>query len=321
MLYVVIAYDILTAFRPYYFFSYIAFFLSSSSLNFLLKEYTLHSNNMPSNDLTPRRVLDIIAQCDEQKRPFLEVDFANQRSSKKSTNKYMTVYILDNGKRRKFRMSWKFVELAGGIKKKEERKYGVSILFRRSSGDLGEAVYRVYTELEKIVKQALQDGTVKVKKDKQMFRNIIQTELEDGTVLDDPMIRLKLPFKMDTSKQDFRLVKVELKNGKPAPVNVYCDEEDVHEKIRSRMVTSGHVNMDTMVFSGFGISVPAKVQLLMIKPVANDAPEPEELMSQSELAEMIGEDVIAEPEQEKKEEEPELSPEEQLAALADMAAS
>ena len=262
---------------------------------------------------------------------FLAPDFNKARSSKNSTNKYMdNNIVLENGQKKRLGIAWKMQPLKGGIKKPEERKYGPTIQFRGSSGPLGESVVAIYAEFKRLVEAGLKDKSIKAKGGKAIIRSIVQTELEDGTVLDDPVIRFKLPFK--NGKPEFRLVRIEDDDGEPRPVDVKCTEATVHELIRSRMITSGYVSMDTVVFSGFGISMPAKVQLLVIKPVENDSPEVESILSREEMLAMVG-DVGDEENKENKEDgeneendEVEAEPDEnatatedQLKALRDLA--
>jgi hypothetical protein len=194
--------------------------------------------------------------------------------------------------------------LKGGIKAPKDRKYGPTIQFRGSSGDLGKATVAIYSEFNSQITEGLENNSIKAKGGKAIIRSIVQTELENGEELEDPLIRFKLPFK--NGKPEFRLVRIEEdKDGNPIPVDVKCTEENVHTIIRSRMVTSGYVNMDTVVLSGFGISIPAKVQLLVIKPVENDAPEVDAILSRDEMLAMVGDigDVKNDNNEEENEEE------------------
>ena len=99
---------------------------------------------------------------------------------------------------------------------------------------------------------------------------------------------------------------MEEKNGEPVPVSITCTEDNVHTIIHSGMLTSGYVSMDTLILSGFGISVPAKVQLLIIKPAQAVAPEPESFMTREEMLAMVGDESTNEKE-EKEEESDELT--------------
>jgi len=231
---------------------------------------------------------NIVAAIEARPQEFLKPDFAKARGSKNSANKYMdNNIVLVNGQKKRLGIAWKMQPLKGGIKAPKDRKYGPTIQFRGSSGDLGKATVAVYSEFKRQITEGINDKSIKAKGGKAIIRSIIQTELESGEELDDPLIRFKLPFK--NGKPEFRLVRIEEdKDGNPRPVDVKCTEENVHTLIRSRMVTSGYVNMDTVVFSGFGISIPAKVQLLVIKPVENDAPEVDSILSREEMLAMVG---------------------------------
>ena len=219
---------------------------------------------------------------------FLNTNYEKLRGSKNSTNKYTNLDILlANGHNKRLGIAWKMQSLKGGIKGPEDRKYGPTIQFRGSSGDLGEATVAIYSEFKRQITEGLNNKSIKAKGGKANIRSIVQTELENGEELDDPLIRFKLPFK--NGKPEFRLVRIEEdENGNPRPVDIKCTEENVHTIIKSRMLTSGYVSMDTVVFSSFGISIPAKVQLLVIKHMENEAPEVDSILSREEMLAMVG---------------------------------
>lgn len=231
---------------------------------------------------------NVVKAIEARPNGFLVPEFTKTRSSKNSTNKYMdNNIVLANGQKKRLGIAWKMQPLKGGIKAPKDRKYGPTIQFRGSSGDLGKATVAIYAEFKRQIAEGLKNKTIKAKGGKAIIRSIIQTELESGEELEDPIIRFKLPFKK--GKPEFRLVRIEEdRDGNPKPVDIKCTEENVHTLIRSRMVTSGYVSMDTVVFSGFGISIPAKVQLLVIKPVENDAPEVDSILSREEMLAMVG---------------------------------
>jgi hypothetical protein len=231
---------------------------------------------------------NIVAAIRARPNEFIDMNFAKTRGSKNNTNKYMdNIIVLANGRKEKLGIAWKMLPLKGGIKAPKDRKFGPTIQFRGSSGDLGMATTEVYSEFKRQITKGLKNSSIKAKGGKAIIRSIVQTELENGEELDDPIIRFKLPFK--NGKPEFRLVRIEEdKDGNPRPVDIKCTEENVHTLIRSRMITSGYVCMDTVVFSGFGISIPAKVQLLVIKPVENDAPAVDSILSREEMLAMVG---------------------------------
>lgn len=246
---------------------------------------------------------NVVKAINARPNGFLVPEFAKSRSTKNSANKYMdNNLVLVNGQKKRLGIAWKMTSLKGGIKAPADRKFGPVIQFRGSSGALGVATTSIYAEFKRLVQVGLDNGTIKAKGAKAIIRSIIQSELENGDDLDDPIIRFKLPFK--NGKPEFRLVRIEEdKDGNPKPVDIKCTEDNVHTLIRSRMVTSGYVSLDTTVMSGFGISMPAKVQLLVIKPVENDAPEVDSILSREEMLAMIGDPddkVDAEQEQEHK---------------------
>jgi hypothetical protein len=232
----------------------------------------------------------VMAAYDANPDSFVWADYKNQRDTKKSANKYMDVNVtLASGKKRKLGFSWKMESLKGGIREPAERKdFPVTIQFRRSSGNLGEASYRIYERLRSQLTDGIASGVAKPKKSKQNFCTIVQTEIEStGEQLDDPIIRFKLPFDRE-GKPTFRLMKITNVNGKPKAIKVECTEANIHTIIKSRMLTSGYVSLDTEIFSGFGVSIPAKVQLLVIKDAEPDAPDPGEFMTEEEMLAMAG---------------------------------
>lgn len=233
---------------------------------------------------------NIVAAIEARPQEFLKIDFDKARGSKNNTNRYVdNNIILANGQKKRLGIAWKMQHLKGGIKERSDRKYGPTIQFRSSSGDLGKATVAIYSEFKRQITEGLDNKSIKAKGGKAIIRNIVQTELENGEAVEDPIIRFKLPFDKN-GKPEFRLVRIEVdKDGNPRPVDVKCTEENVHTLIRSRMVTSGYVSMDTVVFSGFGISIPAKVQLLVIKPVDNDVPKIDSILSREEMLAMVGE--------------------------------
>jgi hypothetical protein len=239
---------------------------------------------MNNKSLSVDTVIDAINANPEG---FLKPEFDKTRSSKKSANRYLdNKILLANGKITKLGLSWKMQPLTGGIKEPDERKFDPTIQFRQSSGALGESAVKIYDTFNRLVTEGLAAKTIQVKKDKQLIRTIVQKELETGEELDDPIIRFKLPF--TNGKPDFKLYRIDERDGKPVPTRVQnVTLENIHTIIRSGYITSGYVSLDTICFSGFGISMPAKVQLLVIKPVNRDGPDLEDLLDADDMAEMM----------------------------------
>ena len=230
---------------------------------------------------------DVVKAISASPEDFLDINSDNPRGSKTSANKYMDCKLKIDGKTKKLNFSWKGQLLRGGIKEPDDRRYGPTIQFRGSSGDLGKATVEIYNRFKSIIGAKLEDKSIKSRGSKAIVRSIVQTELENGEQLDDPIIRFKLPFK--DGKQLFRLLRIEQdKDGNPRSVEIKCTEENVHTVIKNGILTSGFVTMDTVVSSGFGWSIPAKVQLLVIKPVENSAPSVESILSREEMLEMVG---------------------------------
>jgi hypothetical protein len=190
------------------------------------------------------------------------------------------------------------VPTAGGIKPREERKdYGEFLLFRKSSvgtghsEQFGEAMYQTYEACEKYVTTGVANKSIKVSPKKSGFCSPVQKCLESGEILEDPMIRMKLPFG-DDGRQLFKLYRVVEVNGKATPVPITCNKDNVHTIIRSRTLTSGYAVMDSLTRHAQGISFPCKIKLLIIKDPIDDVPTVEDLLG-DDLAEMMGEAVDA----------------------------
>jgi hypothetical protein len=233
---------------------------------------------------------DIVAGIKSKPSGFMMPLLEKTRTAKNG-NKYADNYmILANGQKKRLGFAWKMTPLTGGVKSPEDRKYGASIQFRESSGDLGYATTAIYKEFRRLIEEAKANGIINVKNSKAIIRSIVQTDLESGEKLDDPIIRFGLPFNKD-GKPLFNLLKiVKDKKGKPKSVPVKCTVEDVHTLIRNNMVTSGYVTMDSVVFSSFGISLPARVKTLVIKSEATGGPAASTILSKEEMMAMIGDD-------------------------------
>lgn len=250
------------------------------------------------------------------------IDWENERSSKKSDNKYVDIYSYDgNGNKTKLIVAWKKEQLRGRIRGPEERKYAPEIQFRKSSGNLGEATCLVYEEFKRQIEDRINSKQLKVRGPKAIIRSKVQVDLEDGTLLDDPIIRFKLPFR--NGKPIFDLIR--FKNSKP--VKVSCTEDNIHEILKSGTITCGTVNLGEIVFSGFGISIPATVESLVIKPKKNNKSDIVSLITAEEIEDMNDSDSEDEPngnsedeeneehEEHEEHEEGELSIEDQLKKL------
>lgn len=225
-------------------------------------------------------VESLVAAANKDPQGFIKVDLEHPRGTKNSANLYHTVNFVEDGKSKRLRFQWEGIPLTGGIKPPEERKYDPTISFRQSSGGLGDVVYRIYEEYERQVSYAKDNGHIKPKKGKDNICTIVQKELEDGTLLDDPLIRFKLSFDPKTGNPMFKVFELEKDEddnviGKK---QVKVTKENVHEIVRARSVTTGYVSMDTVVFSGFGISMPAKVEVLIIEPPEDDTPDVDDLL-------------------------------------------
>jgi hypothetical protein len=252
---------------------------------------------MSNVTITPATIFECAAarpSKDGKPGGWLDIDYKRQRQSKNGKTKYQSVeLLLPDGSKQKLSLAFKNVALAGGIKPKDEREYPqIKLLYRESSGGdskFGAALIMIYDELERIIQHGKDTGLIKVKASQSMFRNIVQKTLDSGEELKDPMIRVHLPIR--DNKAGFKTIKIEKVNGKPKQVAVKVDEDNVHEVFRSRTITAGHLNMDSLVYSGQGISVPCKVTVIVVKPAASIAPAVSDLLSQDELLAMACDDA------------------------------
>jgi hypothetical protein len=235
--------------------------------------------------ITPEVVLDAI-----KARPdgFLSIDFSVLRQSK-NTNKYTDVFlVLANGQKAPLALSWKLEPIRSNIKPFEERKKGTSLQFRSSSGDLGKVVDQIYKEFARLVKKGVDDKLITAKGTKAVAKSIVQREIEStGALIEDPIIRFQLAF--NKKKPCFEISKVvQDENGKPRLTEIKCDEDDINLHVRSRMISTGHVTMNSVVFSAHRISIPAVVKLLVLKPATRDSPSISNILSVEEMLSMVG---------------------------------
>lgn len=233
-------------------------------------------------------VKDIVEAAAARPNGFLVIDMAAQRSTQKSANRYADVFcVKKDGQKVKLAFSWKMEPLRGSLAPLKDRKFESTIQFRASSGDLGAAIVAIYKEFKRLIEEGIKNKLIAAKGGKALIRSIVQSELENGDPLDNPIIRLKLKFK--DGKPCFHIKRIVLdEKGDPKTMDIKCTEQDIDTYIKSRMMSSGHVDLGTMCLSGFGISLPANVKLLVLKPVAPDAPDVSSLMSREEMLEMVG---------------------------------
>lgn len=254
-----------------------------------------------TSDIKPETVL---AAHSARNTGFIKLDIKNGRKSDKS--KYDITYmdaklVLPDGKEVPLEMAWECERLKGKINDRKSRKGNGQLVFRKSSGKMGEALFLIYTEARRQIELGYKNGTITHKK-RLGFRSIIQTESNGGDVFDDPLIRLSLPFDRKTERPMFDLFKIQKKAGKlkvnAEPVNL----DNVHSTILSGMMTSGFVDMSTLMYSSQGISIPAKVMSLVIKNRKKRVPAPTTYVSAAALEAMACDDEDDEDNEEHEEE-------------------
>ena len=235
---------------------------------------------------------NILAAAAVNPNGFITVAFDKPQGSKTQQNKYHDVnFVMANGEKPRAGISWTATPLKGGIKEKKDRKYGVTLQFRGSSGDLGSALCAIDAQIKKIVETGVENKTVKLKKEHARYRSWVTEESANGEAFDEPLIRMKLAFS-EKGVPLFTVLRIEKDaSGLPRAVAVQCTEDDVHRVIRSRMITSGFATLKDMVYSPQGISVPLKVQILVIKSPESDAPKIETFMTHEQMLAMCEPDA------------------------------
>ena len=235
---------------------------------------------------------NILAAAAVNPNGFITVAFDKPQGSKTQQNKYHDVnFVMANGEKPRAGISWTATPLKGGIKEKKDRKYGVTLQFRGSSGDLGSALCAIDAQIKKIVETGVENKTVKLKKEQARYRSWVTEESANGEAFDEPLIRMKLAFS-EKGVPLFTVLRIEKDaSGLPRAVAVQCTEDDVHRVIRSRMITSGFATLKDMVYSPQGISVPLKVQILVIKSPESDAPKIETFMTHEQMLAMCEPDA------------------------------
>jgi hypothetical protein len=235
---------------------------------------------------------NVILKCMEARPDFLKIDIAKQRGTKNSATKYMDALLVrENGSTSKLGIAWDQEPLRGAIKPMDERKFPPTLNYRSSSGALGKALVGIYGSFTSQIAARIADKSINVKPANAIIRSAVQNESDSGEKLEDSIIRIKLPFKKN-GDADFKLAKIIIdESGNPKPVYIKCTEQNIHTLITGRTMTSGYATMEDVIFSTFGISMPIKIKLLVIKPMEFDSPEVDAIMSREEMLAMAGSNV------------------------------
>ena len=230
---------------------------------------------------------------------WLTVDLAGQRQAKAQPTFFHNIMINVPGRKPElFRFTWAKEQLSASVKDMKERgDNGVSIQFRRTSGALGEVLFRKDEFMGKFTADKLKKGelTKTLKNGKKVpikstkWFTTVQTGTEDGTVFEDPIIRAKCKFNADGTPR-FALQRIKKVKGKAIPVMIRAKELDVHTYLKSRSETAGFMNCSTYCFSSQGVSAPTTVELILVKPAASMVPKAEDVFSADLLASMALDD-------------------------------
>ena len=236
---------------------------------------------------------NVILKCIEARpNEFLKIDIMKQRGTKNSATKYMDALLVrENGSTSKLGIAWDQEPLRGTIKPFDERKFPPTLNYRASSGAMGKAIVSIYESFTAQIAARIADKSINVKPANAIIRSAIQAESDSGEKLDDKIIRIKLPFKKN-GDADFKIAKIIIdEEGNPKPVYINCTEKNIHTLITGRTLTSGYATMEDVIFSSFGISMPIKIKLLVIKPMEYDSPDVDAIMTREEMLAMAGSNV------------------------------
>jgi len=212
---------------------------------------------------------------------FLDITFDKIREFKKAGTasiKYADVNIVkkDNTKQR-LSLAWSATPIVFDVAYNSEYN-SASLTFRKSSGVLGDVICSVYDEYKRQVQRAKDGGLISKK---YQIRTIVQEEYKDEPA-EDPLIRLKLGFGADGNAL-FDTYKIVNSNGNITQVPIKCTVDNVNSYLCSGTLTSGYVSIDSVAMGGFGITMPAKVTVLIIKPIQNKQPELSKFMTQGDI--------------------------------------
>lgn len=247
---------------------------------------------------------DIIEAREANPNGFLLIDWDNKRVSRNNNITYVDVYVITKeGKKNRLKFFYTKELIRAGIKNKEDRgDNGAYIQFRASSGKLGEVFEFLYPEMERqIINEINSKKNINVKGKKAATSTPIQKETATGDVLEDHIIRVKLPFK--DGKAGFKMSKVVKQGDGLKEKNIYFTDDNVHEYLTNNTMTSGVIKMDCLMAHNFGISMPATLESIIIKPNSTNNTDIFTMMSANDLSEMITEEDTTEKDNEEEDEE------------------
>jgi hypothetical protein len=270
---------------------------------------TMYSSRKPLSAGAADRIIaewerEVVNKDDKS---FLHFDLSNPRFGKRQNNRYYTVNLKDtNGKLYSLsKLSWACEPTSGKIKPHEERKgYAPTLQFRESS-ELGRVLSKIMDEFKRVFPKYIESGQVKVRKDKSNISIPVQRETDDGTEIPDGICRIGLPF-YDDGQPKFELFKMvqDTPDSKPIKVSEPCSSQDIHEKIQAQTLTTGVVDIGSVALHSFGISIPSKVIVLVIKPGEPEVPDVSEIMDEDQML-MMCVPRDSQPQQGKKNDNPE----------------
>ena len=234
----------------------------------------------------------------EAKTPaaFLDFDLKGARSSKDGNTTWNNIIFTkaDGTKIKAPRLKWVDAKLCGGIKEKKERGVRRPALFYvvSKTGDFGTAMKAYYDCAHAVFSKYVADGSITWKVDelKKPFSSIIKDRTAKGEMFDNgPAFRINLPTDRDDKKFIFkthRLVQSEEKATASYEL-VDLTPNNVHSILKSSMSTSGQVNISQLVFHTKGSSIPAKVDVLLIKDLEPRVPDIEDFFDEDEKKTMV----------------------------------
>lgn len=239
-----------------------------------------------SDLISPERVIEA-----HKKNPngFIYVDFDKKRLGKNNIL-YMDTYLREGEKNTRLNLVYNKEPITASVKSKDDRKSTFIQYRTKSSGKLGQAIDLIYTTIENIIMDEIKSKkNINVKGKKAAISLPIQRETINGDKLEDPIIRITLPFN-ENGKAKFKLSKVIKNEDTVKEVVINCTEDDVDTYFKNNTLTSGIVKMDCLMCHNFGISMPPKITSIMIKPTSNNNADLFGLMSAEELGDMVTEE-------------------------------
>jgi hypothetical protein len=262
-----------------------------------------------SNNQETITIQEVITTIEKNGLAGFPVDFT--KAARKARNNPKVTYrdfmvSKQSGKLVKVKVTFTSTLTTSSMKPSDQRKGITDIQFRESSGSLGVGICKLYGEIiEPLLTEALASKKIVVNRSQPTkICSVVQSYLLNGEALEDKIIRVKLDFHKDGEKKGlpmFAIKKFAMVKGKVQEVNVICNEENIHHLFKCGTSVAGVINMDSIVTSPQGFSVPCKAVTLYIKPAVIQSVKAETFMSEDEMKDMCSDEPTEEEVEEVKE--------------------